>query len=108
MDAMTTNLATTARYAIAKFKSIWDSDFRSSCRATKGHTTQLTSTAATTPVTKAIPLDQAISLGPPSPPLARCALRETMVKLKHDIKPDRGCDESANLKTEFIISISSE
>lgn len=99
-----TSLATTPRYAIPRFKSISLNDFLSSCLATNGHTTQLTATAATTPMTSPIPSSDATSAADWPASGWLCAVNETIVKLKQVIKPERGWDESINRKTVLPVN----
>ena len=77
---------------------MWLNDFLSSCLATKGQTIQLTTTAETTPVVRAKPLVHAICVED-SDPLLLWELKETTVKLRHAINPERGWDESMKRKT---------
>lgn len=60
----------------------------SSCLATNGHRTQLTTTGAVTPTKKAMPFSTARSDGEVPPPLA-WSPSEMTVKDKHPTRPDR-------------------
>lgn len=68
-------------------KSIEDSDFLSSCLATKGHRHQLTTMGAVVPMRNMTPLSVAVRAGDDgSPPAWSCS--EMTVKDKHPARPD--------------------
>ena len=73
---------------------MWLSDLRSSWRATNGHTTQLTATAAAVPASSA------------APRAAPAPASDVTVKLTHASSPERGCADSMNRNTAGTMNTS--